>query len=105
MSFEFIDNSSIDGAARRRIRSQAAKGKNLGRKIRRPRRTTGPRTAAVSDVVRVPDAVRRVAAIVKKQDDERGWEIQWPIDNGLIFPAQLDSRDMSLAHRGNTQLM
>lgn len=40
MPFEFIDNnsSSIDHAARKRIRSHAASGKNVGKKIVRPSR-------------------------------------------------------------------
>lgn len=37
MKFEFIDNNgAVDGAVRKQIRSQAAKGHNLGRKLSRP---------------------------------------------------------------------
>ncbi|KAL2185564.1 hypothetical protein L209DRAFT_689445 [Thermothelomyces heterothallicus CBS 203.75] len=38
MQFEFVDNSSIDGATRRRIRRRAAEGRNAGRKLSRPSR-------------------------------------------------------------------
>lgn len=37
MSFQFVDNGAVcDPATRRRIRSQAALGKNLGKKLVRP---------------------------------------------------------------------
>jgi hypothetical protein len=37
MGFEFVNNNAtIDRASRRRIRSHAAKGKNVGRKLVRP---------------------------------------------------------------------
>lgn len=37
MKFEFIDNNgAVDGAVRKQIRSRAAKGHNLGRRLSRP---------------------------------------------------------------------
>ncbi|KAL2197065.1 hypothetical protein P885DRAFT_68949 [Corynascus similis CBS 632.67] len=36
MKFEFVDNNFIDGPARRRIRSHAARGRNAGKKLSRP---------------------------------------------------------------------
>ena len=38
MPFEFINNTTIDPKARKLIRSHAAKGKNVGRKLSRPSR-------------------------------------------------------------------
>ena len=38
MTFKFIDNTTIDGKARKLIRSHAAAGKNVGRKLSRPSR-------------------------------------------------------------------
>ncbi|KAH6614439.1 hypothetical protein B0J18DRAFT_300899 [Chaetomium sp. MPI-SDFR-AT-0129] len=47
--FEFVDNTTIDRAARRRIRSHVATGRNAGKKLSRPSRkkmlTSGPRRA------------------------------------------------------------
>ena len=43
MPFEFIDNTSIDGATRKKIRTQAAKGHNVGRVLlSRRKKTTLP---------------------------------------------------------------
>ena len=38
MNFQFVENSKIDGAARKLIRSHVMKGKNVG--MKRPRTTT-----------------------------------------------------------------
>lgn len=40
MSFKFIENGEIDGAARKRIRSHVMKGKNVG-KVRARRKGVG----------------------------------------------------------------
>ena len=40
MSFQFVENGKIDGAARKLIRSHVMKGKNVG-KVRPPRRRKG----------------------------------------------------------------
>lgn len=40
MSFQFVENGKIDGAARKLIRSHVMKGKNVG-KVRQPRRRKG----------------------------------------------------------------
>jgi hypothetical protein len=40
MSFQFVENGKIDGAARKLIRSHVMKGKNVG-KVRAPRRRKG----------------------------------------------------------------
>lgn len=43
MSFQFVDNGAVcEPATRRRIRSQAALGKNLGKKIVRPSKKRAP---------------------------------------------------------------
>jgi hypothetical protein len=39
MSFQFVDSSNVDPAARRRIRQQAAKGRNAGRPVLRARKS------------------------------------------------------------------
>jgi hypothetical protein len=38
MSFQFVDSLNVDPAARRRIRQQAAKGRNAGRSVLRARK-------------------------------------------------------------------
>jgi hypothetical protein len=43
MPFKFINNADIDHRARKLIRSHAAKGKNVGKKLQRRKRTE-PRT-------------------------------------------------------------
>ncbi|KAH1637309.1 hypothetical protein KXX16_004983 [Aspergillus fumigatus] len=85
MPFEFIDNHndlSHNDAARKRIRSHAALGKNRGKKIMRPS-TKGVSTTTITSF-RIP-FIMRGDSKAKRQDPT----IERPIDDGLIFPGLL----------------
>ena len=71
MQFEFIDgNTTIDGTARRRIRSHVALGRNAGRKLARPSRTNAPagvtRAQTMAALIRTPSRVEQIA----RRDDD-----------------------------------
>jgi hypothetical protein len=106
MPFEFVDNNAtIDRAARRRIRSHVATGKNVGRTIVRPSRMkaesreAGIRSAAA--IVCVP----RVVADARnaKEVEEGGCAIERMIGDGLSvlsFPEQRSDKARGIVQRG-----
>ncbi len=91
MRLEFIDNNTaIDRAARRRIRSHVARGRNAGKTLMRQSRSVfGPRlksaTASIHELKSIEDVVP---------------EIESQISDGLSFPARLSSGSRSLIRRG-----
>lgn len=79
MPVEFIDNDSLlDKAVRKRIRRQAALGKNKGRTVHRKSRLASTATQIQGPK---PVNVLRPPALAGIGDIER------PIDDGLFFPA------------------
>ncbi|KAF7558905.1 hypothetical protein G7046_g5263 [Stylonectria norvegica] len=97
MAFEFIDNSTIDRAARKRIRSHAATGKNLGRKIVRPSR----KKVVESRPALFRPLKKRLEIAAKHDDshDEDVIEIQRQIGDGLSFPVPLSSESRDIVRK------
>ncbi|KFY40278.1 hypothetical protein V495_05502 [Pseudogymnoascus sp. VKM F-4514 (FW-929)] len=105
MPFEFVDNNAaIDRAARRRIRSHVATGKNVGRTLVRPSRMkagtreAGDRPAAA--IVCIP----RVVADARnaKDKEEGGCAIERMIGDGLSvlsFPEQRNDKARGIVQR------
>jgi hypothetical protein len=104
MTFEFVDNNTaIDRAARRRIRSHVAMGRNAGKKLTRPSRKeafrlktkTGMAAVGISDVLESMQDSENSGEIVP--------EIGRPIGDDLsvlFFPVQLNSGSRRLVQRG-----
>jgi len=111
MPFKFIDNTIIDRQARKLIRSHAAKGKNLGRKLSRPSRQ------------KIPPCRPKIIEIVRNQEQNPiagnsratgpglisypGNEISVPIEYRIgdelslvLFPFEATPKARSLVHRG-----
>ncbi|OBT63718.1 hypothetical protein VE03_06190 [Pseudogymnoascus sp. 23342-1-I1] len=94
MPFEFVDNNAaIDRAARRRIRSHVATGKNVGRTLVRPSRAkadaqeVGPRPIAA--IISVPHVVADTRN--REVEEDGGCAIERMVGDGLSvfsFPEQ-----------------
>ena len=106
MPFEFVDNNAvIDHAARRRIRSHVAKGKNVGKTIVRTSRQKafGSKANSTRELVRIPKASEDEA-------DSESWdravdEIERQLGDGLSafsFPVQIGPESRSLVLRGRS---
>lgn len=101
MPFEFISNTSIDREARQRIRSQAAKGKNVGRRHpnRRKRselRTRGTTTSRSSARSEVPEAAECLGSINS---------VERHTGNGLAsftFPVDKNPQSTAVVRKGPT---
>lgn len=94
MPYEFIyHNDVLNNAARKRIRSHAALGRNKGKKISRPSRKTASTTAATSfSILAKMEGASEVAKI--------GFYIERPIDDGLFFPGLLPGESKGLVKKG-----
>lgn len=94
MPFEFVDNNAaIDRAARRRIRSHVATGKNAGRTLVRPSRTKAAAREAGARPIAAIICVPRVVADARNMEvvEEGGCAIERMVGNGLSvfsFPEQ-----------------
>ncbi|KAH6884390.1 hypothetical protein B0T10DRAFT_130463 [Thelonectria olida] len=99
MPFEFIDNNSIDSAARKRIRSHAALGKNAGRTLARSSRkkAQAPRVMTATTLIRIPKTVQD--AFLADRNEDAVPEIERQVADGVCFPVQLASESRRLAQR------
>ena len=92
MPFEFVDNNAaIDHAARRRIRSHVATGKNAGRTLIRPSRTKAAREARARPIAAIVCVPRVVADARRMEVEEEDCAIERMIGDGLSvfsFPEQ-----------------
>jgi len=99
MPFQFIDGAAIDSTSRKLIRSHAAKGKNLGRKLpsrrkQSERQSRTPRLAYLKDQI-VEDIQNHALAL----DEVSPVIIERPIGDGLsslCFPAELSPASKGL---------
>ncbi|KAL5340725.1 hypothetical protein BJX70DRAFT_396426 [Aspergillus crustosus] len=98
MPFEFIDNNApIDRAARKRIRTRAAAGKNANRTL-----TRLPKTTALNSNTAVPflapTSLRRSRSPRNGSinDNELHIEIHTPIGDGLRLPVSVPVKSRSL---------
>ena len=115
MPFQFIDNTIIDRKARKLIRSHAAKGKNIGRKLSRPsRQKISPHKPGI-----IPDALdpeakpilgnSRVAGLSSCPRNETSvslFRISHQIGDELsvvLFPFYTTPKARSLVQRGVAQ--
>ncbi|KAL4933535.1 uncharacterized protein BDV17DRAFT_111529 [Aspergillus undulatus] len=90
MPFEFIDNNSaIDRAARRRIRTHAATAKNANRILTRPSKVTALK-ANIATPFRTPAAIRKLRE--DSAADGEMFEIERPVSDGLQFPVPVPAR-------------
>ncbi|KAI9369083.1 hypothetical protein BJX61DRAFT_536724 [Aspergillus egyptiacus] len=95
MPFEFIDNNTtIDRAARKRIRSRAATGKNTNRVLARTSRAVAQRST-VTALFNFPASLRQHRT-VRTTPTLVETPIERPFDNGLLFPVQIreEARDL-----------
>lgn len=106
MSFQFVDNNvAIDRAARRRIRSHVATGKNTGRTLVRPSRTKAAAREAGAQPIAAIVCVPRVVADARKMEveEEGGCEIERMIGDRLSvfsFPEQGSVKARGIVQRG-----
>lgn len=107
MPFQFVDNNTtIDHAARRRIRSHVATGKNAGRTVVRPSRTKAAVREAESRPVAAIVCVPRVVADARKmevEEEEGGCAIERMIGDRLSvfsFPEQGSVKARGIVQRG-----
>lgn len=104
MSFQFVDNNAtINGAARRRIRSHVAMGRNAGKKIARPSRKEafGQRIKTSTTLIRIPKVIEDI------HDSESSGDILLrlgrQVGDGLSvlsFPEQLTAGSKGLVQKG-----
>jgi hypothetical protein len=104
MPFEFVDNNAaIDRAARRRIRSHVAMGRNAGKTLVRPSRKKAFRLR-----VQTATALTRIPKLVEDAHDFESNkkmvpEIERQVGDGLSvlsFPEQMTPRSRRLVQRG-----
>lgn len=106
MAFEFVDNNAaIDRAARRRIRSHVALGKNAGRTLVRPSRTKAAAREAGDQSVAAIVCVPRVVADARnvEVEEEGSCAIERMIGDGLSvfsFPEQGSVKARGIVQRG-----
>ncbi|KAL3469616.1 hypothetical protein BJX99DRAFT_265032 [Aspergillus californicus] len=99
MPFEFIDNASIDRTARKRIRSRAAAGRKTNKTQPRSSKTLILKDTAATPF-RDPTCLHRSEKPVAEREDPESsfadYEIDRPIDEGLIFPVPVRAEDKYL---------
>lgn len=94
MPFEFISNNGLNNdATRTRIRSHAARGIIKGNKISRQSRKTA--LAPTTTSFRVPLIMRG-----SSEAKEKIYDIERPIDDGLLFPGLLPGESKGLVKKG-----
>ena len=103
MPFEFINNATLDATARKRIRSQAAKGKNVGRILLSRRKQSKLSTKATApfrnlDVTEDEETSGSDEAIALTE--------RIPCDGMSVFsfPAELNPRSRDLAYKSMAML-
>lgn len=95
MGFEFVNNNTaIDSAARKRIRTHAAAGKNANRTLTRPSKAVALRRN-VAVPFRIPDTIRRL-----QRDSKADAEIERPVTDGLQFLIPVPARSQGLVRQG-----
>ncbi|KAK4038132.1 hypothetical protein C8A01DRAFT_17750 [Parachaetomium inaequale] len=92
MKFEFVDNTAIDGSARRRIRSHVATGRNAGKKLSRPSR----RKALESRATRA-QSPRATAALVQAKGSQPNASVTFL---ALLSPYTLSALPAHLQQHG-----
>ncbi|KAI1343676.1 hypothetical protein F5Y15DRAFT_173984 [Xylariaceae sp. FL0016] len=103
MTVTFIDNAAIDQRTRKLIRSQAAKGKNIGRVVHRPSRRHQTR-----QVAQKPVSIRKIdteASMGKAEGHERSTVIERPICHGFSVYgvlSELSRTSLSTFHKAFT---
>ena len=98
MPFEFINNATIDAQARKRIRSQAAKGKNVGRILLSRRKQSRLKANAPAPFCS-PNITEDEEV---SGSDEAISVIERPASDGLSvfsFPAELTPRSRDLIYK------
>lgn len=106
MPFEFVDNNAaIDRAARRRIRSHVAIGKNVGRTIVRPSRAKTDAREAESQSIAAIVCVPHVVADARNQEvvEEGSCAIERMVGDVLSvfsFPEQDSVRSRRVVQTG-----
>ncbi|KAL4760064.1 uncharacterized protein BDW70DRAFT_73342 [Aspergillus foveolatus] len=94
MGFEFVNNNTaIDSAARRRIRTHAATGKNANRTLTRPSKAVVLRRN-VAVPFRTPETIRRL-----QRDSKANAEIERPVTDGLQFLIPVPARSQGLVRQ------
>ncbi|KAL4820251.1 hypothetical protein BDW67DRAFT_181326 [Aspergillus spinulosporus] len=94
MAFVFVNNNTaIDSAARRRIRTHAATGKNANRTLTRPSKAVVLR-GNVAVPFRTPETIRRL-----QKDSKANEEIERPVTDGLQFPIPVPPRSRGLVRQ------
>jgi hypothetical protein len=104
MSFEFVDNNgAIDRAARRRIRSHVALGRNAGKTLARRSRKDASRGKPRPSEAFTPFQDEVQEAYAAESNAEVSWEVGRQVGDGLsvlFLPAQVDSKSKALVQRG-----
>ncbi|KAL4739302.1 hypothetical protein BDV11DRAFT_170216 [Aspergillus similis] len=94
MVFEFVNNNTaIDSAARRRIRTHAATGKNANRTLTRPSKAVVLRGDAAVPF-RIPEAIRRL-----HRDSKVNAEVERPVTDGLQLPIPVPAGSQGLVRQ------
>jgi hypothetical protein len=102
MPFEFVDNNAaIDRAARKRIRSHVALGRNAGKTLIRPSRkkALGVKTTTLPALICMPEVLEDAHAHDSESVEDTVPEIQRQIGDGLSifsFPVRLTPGSKSL---------
>jgi hypothetical protein len=104
MHFQFIDNNSkLCHAAKRRIRTHAAKGKNLGRTVVRPsKKNVLSQRRELVRVLPLRVALPRTSSSPESEQDVAltiGRQIGDGL-SGLSFPAELSQEPRELVQKG-----
>jgi hypothetical protein len=99
MPFEFINSNDIlDDTTRRRIRSHAALGRNKGKKVSRPSRKSASMTSRTP--FSIPTIMKGASVSAEKP-----YNIERPIDDGLLFPGHLPNESKGLAKKGKSMIL
>ncbi|BCS26452.1 uncharacterized protein APUU_51163S [Aspergillus puulaauensis] len=98
MTFEFIDNSvAIDRAARRRIRTHAATGKNANKTLARSSKAVALKKDNSATLFRTPARIRNAHRSTSDgPGDAEVVEIERPVSDGVLFPIPVPARSKGL---------
>lgn len=102
MTFEFIDNSvAIDRAARRRIRTHAATGKNANKTLARSSKAIAHKKDDSATPFRTPASIRKAYRSTSDgSGDAEVAEIERPVSDGVLFPIPVPARSKGLVREG-----